>query len=1204
MTDQPAVVAREARSIQAGLKALLTRDVWSNYREADFQRKNLRRRYLHLLLLHPSAGETRDAGTLLWMQTSYAFIALYKQRLAKHAHTNNPNGGGSGPVETRKLQQRFRQFLADEERFWRALVLRVQRSYDIRLPPAVTLPPELVGEEETTTPEDRMNHFGFPPVTDPPVFVEVSVAQAASVLSKALVCLGDIARYREQYRAPLKVPAHVPESKKRLYEHRPNYSRARALYFAAHALAPHEGNASHQLAILAGYEGDTLASVAWYLRALCVRAPFDTAGENLAGVLTKALTHPQARAAIEAAVSTVVVEGEHEQDEREESEPLRVRIERFKRDLVLLHALWREGSAPASQTLSLSAHTARLFARLVAARALPEELIVRVGVLAQGAVWVGRMGPALPAVAPASSVADAGDAEKGAKGGGAEEKDKERGRRRTKHKPAPIPAAPGTPAQAPRRHAVQQDPAHLAHLLALHTALLAVGVRELGEVDMYAQPQAPAPAPAPALPALGKGRRGRGAARGGPATVVTVGDVRSAETATSAKPELAERISAEFRRTLPALRVGSKWVIANWAWVCAAAGGGGVTDDAARAKQNGNGKMEAEKEHSEEELELSAQLVRFWAVYAEFLRRLARTFPVALLPALSLPVARQEFGGADAAGQDDVAVPGETVEVELELEEDLDMRGWLPLRGLMGGPCSLPSYDDDATKEMVIAGGQQGTLERRTVGLKEEVHPNVEQLMRIGDLLRDGRRIVELEGSPLALYGGQFVVKGVEAAKPVASAPVSAAREDPSTLAGSVRPGAPQTPVRALAAKSVAGLSPSDKLASIRDSRLAMHDIEEDAMTEKTSRTDDDILHDAFSFLNKEGTLEESDEDEIVWDLRDAPVSPTVPTARTSPRTPLRPPPIGPPSRTTPSLAPAPLPPIGPPSRTTPSLAPAPPPPIGPPSRTTPSLAPAPPPLSPVRPLRSVSPGTQIPPTTALDLLNNVLSKAPKPVPSALPGESLLFGSRSATSPAQSIWSASRAEQGLMFSSGGGAIGQHPLQHQHQQAAQYHGLGQPAGLSQYVGEHTAHQNFASQDLSTRSTVWASSYPTANEHNAPASLAHPPVGPAIHPHHRRVVSSSMAAAQLFPSGSDPYGYGPPVPAAQYAGGHGVTPAHEQPGVFYATSPAAVAGQGFAAQSQGQSYHGHGRHTSLSVPGPRSAFHGQAVTPMSQLWGNVG
>jgi hypothetical protein len=48
--------------------------------------------------------------------------------------------------------------------------------------------------------------------------------------------------------APKKAHAHGQI----YFEPRPNYAKARALYMAAHALAPGEGNAAHQLAILAG----------------------------------------------------------------------------------------------------------------------------------------------------------------------------------------------------------------------------------------------------------------------------------------------------------------------------------------------------------------------------------------------------------------------------------------------------------------------------------------------------------------------------------------------------------------------------------------------------------------------------------------------------------------------------------------------------------------------------------------------------------------------------------------------------------------------------------------------------------------------------------------------------------------------------------------------------------------------------------------
>ncbi|KAJ7078721.1 hypothetical protein B0H15DRAFT_532588 [Mycena belliarum] len=1029
------------------------------------------------------------------MQTSYAFITLYKQRLARPSNSN-ANGG---PVEARKLLQRFRQFLAEEERFWRALVRRVQRAYKIVLPRTVALPAELVGgvDDAEDAPGERTNHFGFPSArgtTAGPGDLPdggnidgggdgaegaaegkdednaiVDTALAHSVLSKTFVCLGDIARYREQYKVS---PAAAKGGAANPHAARANYARPRALYLAAHALAPHEGNAAHQLAILAGYDSDPLAALAWYLRALCVPAPFETAEQNLAGVLARAAgsfragkggssagkngaqerglsgVEKDARAEIWTWATAAGEEVDEEKErEAEEALPPRVRIERFKRDVVLLHALWREGSTPPRQTLALSSYIARAFARLVAARALPEELIVRIGVLAQGAVWVGRM-LAPPTSAPAVVAATP---------------DRDKGRRRNRNKSAPAAITP----PVAKRPLPALQAAHLAHLLALYTALLGVGVRELADAG------------------TGVGVRG----------------------------PLAERISAELRRTLPALRVGSKWTLGNWAWVRAVG-----EKEAREATTKGQGEI---VEIEDEEQELRAQLGRLWATYAEFLRRLARTFPIATLP----PLSEAEDDGKGAA----------VVQLELELEEDLDMRGWLPLRGFMGGPC--PSSEDQA---------QNSGQERRTVGLREEVHPNVEQLMRIADLLRDGQRIVALEDSPLTLYGGQFVVKSIEALVPAAG------------------------PIPSVLPRAAA-----DALASIRGSRLAM-DIEDDAMTEQTeqtSHTADDILHDAFSFLNQAqegsegGVADDSDEDEIVWDLREAPVSPlpATATARTSPKTPMRPTPIGPPSRTPLEPASVPLPPF--------------------------RLPPAQ-----LQPSQPIAPGTHVPATTALDLLNN-FTKAPlaKPLHVATTqgagagGVSLLPGSRAV--PSQSIWSASRDEQGLMFSGGGGAQHAHP--HPYQEPQQhYH--SQPAP-QEYAGGGMHHQRFPSQE---QSTIWASSYP------APG-----PQEDRLHvvPHqHERVVSNAMAAAQLFPSGGDQYGYGPMLrqyPVGMTAGGGG---AQEELGVFYSTAPISPVAhlRGFMSQHP-QSSHGqiHARHLSLHDP-RGGAFHGPPVAPVSQMWGRAG
>jgi hypothetical protein len=62
------------------------------------------------------------------------------------------------------------------------------------------------------------------------------------------------------------------------------------------------------------------------------------------------------------------------------------------------------------------------------------------------------------------------------------------------------------------------------------------------------------------------------------------------------------------------------------------------------------------------------------------------------------------------------------------LEEDVDMRGFLPLKKLM-------------------VGEEKGEVESKGEGNKAaaQVHPNEEQLMRIADLLNDAKLLTEFE---------------------------------------------------------------------------------------------------------------------------------------------------------------------------------------------------------------------------------------------------------------------------------------------------------------------------------------------------------------------------------------------------------------------------------------------------------------------------
>jgi protein SMG7 len=332
---------------------------------------SLRRRYLNLLLVHPYSKESQDVETHLWMQTSHAFIASYKQRVQaldraiqnqnkarQQGHDQRPNV--SHAVEHRKLVQRFRQFLAEEEKFWTQLVVRLCRSFALTeaAPALIALgilsDKEEVNQPSTAEPIDgasnsaARNHFQFPPEDTSTSLVPKTAADKESrlsILTKAVICLGDIARYRELYNESGGRPKagqedSAPVRRARTRRGQPSadplpprprdYHKAQQCYEQAKLLMPYDGNPFHQLAILSFYQKDSFVSLLYYYRALCVRQPYDTASENLGSVLTKALDYWYSRPRREKGIFM-------------KDSPPRVKIECFKDRILVLHAVWRAG---------------------------------------------------------------------------------------------------------------------------------------------------------------------------------------------------------------------------------------------------------------------------------------------------------------------------------------------------------------------------------------------------------------------------------------------------------------------------------------------------------------------------------------------------------------------------------------------------------------------------------------------------------------------------------------------------------------------------------------------------------------------------------------------------------------------------------------------------------------------------------------------
>ena len=314
---------------------------------------SLQKQYLLLLLSHPNAKESKDAETHMWMQTSYALISIYKTRLAalenalREAGTQRqqPRSQRPGPVEYRKLLQRFKQFLSTEEKFWTHLVVRIQRQFGLSEARSALAALSIVPDTEPDIDAGKHDHFRFPP--EP---VEDGASQSLkplqrnnrrATLSKALVVLGDLARYREQYGDGASRPRGGQERGGRSARGRGSqpdlprtktYDKARACYESARDLMPDEGNASHQLAILASYQKDTFESLIQYYKALCVRSAYDPAAENMGNVLSKFLEAWKRRR-----------KGKAGRPPSDDPSGTKVNSPSFKDNVILLHALWRSG---------------------------------------------------------------------------------------------------------------------------------------------------------------------------------------------------------------------------------------------------------------------------------------------------------------------------------------------------------------------------------------------------------------------------------------------------------------------------------------------------------------------------------------------------------------------------------------------------------------------------------------------------------------------------------------------------------------------------------------------------------------------------------------------------------------------------------------------------------------------------------------------
>ncbi|CAG2243732.1 EST1A [Mytilus edulis] len=196
------------------------------------QRQELTKRYEHLILIDIDQSTKHNVDQLLWKAVFYQVIEVFRK------HMNEEDDS----------KTRLSQILDEGTAFYEGLIQKLQKNYRFKL-------------------DDFLDTHNLPPEN---IHRFVKLALLSS--QRNMICLGDIARYREQMNDSGKV----------------NYGRARNWYTKAQLLAPKNGRPYNQLAILALYTRRKLDAVYYYMRSLAASNPFLTARESLMSLFDEA----------------------------------------------------------------------------------------------------------------------------------------------------------------------------------------------------------------------------------------------------------------------------------------------------------------------------------------------------------------------------------------------------------------------------------------------------------------------------------------------------------------------------------------------------------------------------------------------------------------------------------------------------------------------------------------------------------------------------------------------------------------------------------------------------------------------------------------------------------------------------------------------------------------------------------------------------
>ncbi|KAI5845103.1 hypothetical protein DFP73DRAFT_548114 [Morchella snyderi] len=205
----------------------------------------LREAYVNIVFVDLRFALEQDVEGRIWNK-HHKIIERYRNILNQFREAN----GMKKPVELRKLQTAYINFIKQASRFYRGFVQRLVSHYRVleldwvvrKFHLSIDIPPDA-------------------PAGSCDIDTKNNVIRSCH---RTLVFLGDLSRYRE-------APSTGPK----------NWGPATGYYTLAKKLVPSSGAPHNQLAVIALNEGSNLSATYHLYRALSVAEPFPEAGDNL-----------------------------------------------------------------------------------------------------------------------------------------------------------------------------------------------------------------------------------------------------------------------------------------------------------------------------------------------------------------------------------------------------------------------------------------------------------------------------------------------------------------------------------------------------------------------------------------------------------------------------------------------------------------------------------------------------------------------------------------------------------------------------------------------------------------------------------------------------------------------------------------------------------------------------------------------------------